>query len=350
MADTQHELISVDVKSHLPQTREQYLGLAQSPSRVIFVNVTSPNMTYDHLLMREPSILHLFTLKGEKWDPLFIVDNSASLTNVWDCMEVLRLRAVKAEDPSTVLRPTTERVGSPSLYEQQVSMWMTVVVNVCNMKKPIPNMDHIRQSGMSRMLPSIFVHCTCAYLDVLTKRSALSESQTLTVSLLRRYLKVYLADLAEVREKDNDARIDVGNNDGNDDGNDDVRRRGWETLNATASHPDRTERCNLCDDAIDESFWNVTSCPSGHKLSRCSVTLLQITSLEYLVCPICRQIFHSCLEEVYEEPRCHFCDVPVLFNEYAIDVEESELYGRNWSRANIALLSKEQDTEELNEK
>ncbi|XP_014488626.1 PREDICTED: uncharacterized protein LOC106751890 isoform X2 [Dinoponera quadriceps] len=337
------ELVLTNITTHLPQTRVQYLGLAHSPNKVMFVNITSPSMSFDHLVVKEPSTIHVFALKSV--DPLPIVNNSTSLTNIWDCMEMLRVKAAKAEDPSTVLCTTTTTEKPESLHNLRVSMWMTVMMNVCKVKKPIPNIDHIRQSKISRELPLIYVHFACAYLDNLTKKgsrkrkSILSNDQKIAIGLLRKYLNIYLTN------EDND--------DEEDERDEKARRCARETLKATASCITMMEKCNLCCETINELSRDVTSCPSGHKLPRCAITLLQITSLEYRVCRICGQMFHSCLEQVSQEPCCQFCDVPLLYNEYALDVEGSELYGKNLSqlRVNIVESSKEQQyPEESHEK
>lgn len=286
---------------------------------------------YDHLVMREPSIMRIFTLKGAICDPLSIINNSANLISIWDCMEVLRLKASKAEDPSMVLCPITENLESLSLYNLQLSMWMTVMINVCTTKKPIPNMDHIQECKMTQALPLIFLYSACAYLDNSTKKNTMSKNQTLAVSLLRRYLEVYLADGDEEKEAI-------------------AYRRARDTMNATASCPNQMEKCNLCGEVIDE-LWNVKSCPRGHKLPRCTTTLLQVTLLDYYVCSICTRIFHPCLKEMYEEPQCQFCDMPILRNFHAFDIEESKLYGRNLSRQRIVDTesSRELNSEESHE-
>ncbi|EZA57652.1 hypothetical protein DMN91_003070 [Ooceraea biroi] len=321
------ELISINVKSHLPQTHVQYLGLARSPNKVIFLNITSPNMIYDHLVMREPSTMHIFSLKGTTWDPLFIINNSTDLANVWDCMEVLRLKAVKAEDSTTVLCPSPQTLESSSLYSLQVSMWMTIMTTVSTTKKTISNINHVKEGKMTQALPLISVHSTCRYLDCLTEKDALSEENLLAVSLLRNYLKMYLAS-------------ENGKSEGT------VHRRARKALSAVASYPDRVETCNLCNETINEP-WNAKSCPRGHKLPRCTTTLLQVTSLEYRVCPICGQLFHRCLEEVYEEPRCQLCDVPILHNPYAFDVDQYKFYGTNLSRLHVNVAESSREPEEL---
>lgn len=332
--DTQsNDLVYINIKNHLPQTRVQYFGLAHSPNKVIFVNITSPNTVYDHLVTREPSIVHMFTLRGI-CDPLSIINNSANLGSIWDCMEVLRLKAAKAKDPCTVLCPIPKKLESLSLYKLQVSMWMTVIMNVCTTKKPMPNIDHIRESNITA-LPLIFVHSACTYLENLLEKNILSETQIFTVFLLRKYLEIY-----EGVPSTEDSK------------NEKINQRIRDILNKTTFYSNQIEKCNLCNETID-GMWHVRECPRGHKLPRCCMTLLQIMLLEYRVCPICGQIFHPCLEDVYEEPQCQFCDVPVLRSSYDFDAKNSKLYGRNLSLpriSDIAELSKDPESEEPSDK
>lgn len=288
-------------------------------------------MVYDHLVTREPSIMHIFTLKDTIYDPLSIINNSINLGSIWDCMEILRLKATKAANPCTVLCPILKKLESLSFCKLQISMWMTIMMNVCTTKKPIPNMDHIREYKITQALPLIFVHSACAYLENSMKKSILSEDQTLAISLLKRYLEIY-----QGVQTDEDTKTE------------EIADRIRKILNATIFYSNQIEKCNLCGEVID-GMWHVKSCPQGHKLSRCCMTLLQITLLEYRICPICGQIFHPCLEDMYEEPQCLFCDVPILRNSYDFDPENLELYGKNLSLPRITDIAESSRDPELEE-
>ncbi|KYN00857.1 PREDICTED: uncharacterized protein LOC108775552 [Cyphomyrmex costatus] len=324
-----NDLVSINVKSHLPQTRVQYLGLAHSLNRVIFVNITSPNTVYDHLVIREPSIIHIFTLK-DVCNPLSTIRKSKKLGNVWDCMEILRLKALKAKNPCNIFSPIPKNLELLSLYKLQVSMWMTVMKTVCTTKKPIPNMDHIRESKITEALPLIFLHSACTYLENLINKDILSENETFAIFLLRRYLEIYQGIPSD------------------EDSNKLTTKRIRKILNTTTFYSNQIEKCNLCGEIID-GMWHVRACPQGHKLPRCCMTLLQIKLLEYRVCPICGQIFHPCLEDIYKEPQCQFCNVPILRNSYDFDVENSELYGKNLSLPIIADITAESRNPESEE-
>jgi len=150
-----------DIKNHLPQTHVQYLGLAYSPNKVMFINITSPNTIYDHLVTKEPSTMHIFALKGAIQDPLLIINNSTNLKSVWDCLEVLRIKAAKAENPSMILCQIPKKLEFSSLYDLQLSMWTTVMINVCTTKTQMLNMNHIKEGKIANALPLIYIHSIC---------------------------------------------------------------------------------------------------------------------------------------------------------------------------------------------
>lgn len=325
-----NDLICIDMKNNLPQTRVQYLGLAYSPNKAMLINITSLSTVYDHLVVREPSTMHVFVLKDAIQDLLVVINNSINLISVWDCLEVLRIKAAKAEDPSIILRRIPEKLESSSLYDLQLSMWSAIMINVCTTKPQTNlNMNHIKEGKIANAFPLVYIHSICTYIDKTMKKSKLSVDQIHAVSLLKKYLSVYLEN--------------------QDEKNKNVHQRIREILNKITSHPNQIEKCNLCDDVIDE-FWNTRSCSKGHKLPRCNLTLLQITSLEYRECSICGQIFHSCLEETYEELQCPFCDTFLLRNSYTFDIEESKLYGRNLSQLRVNITEMRDDLEEQPER
>lgn len=318
IVDTQSDTLnSINIKNHLPQLHVQYLGLAHSPNKAMVTIVTSPTMTYDHLIVREPSVMLVFALK-ELSNPLSIIKNSTSLSSVWDCLEVLKLKAVNADDPKTIFSSIPEEL-SLSLYDLQLSMWRAIMINVCTTKKSISRIDQISENNIKKLISLVFVRSACTYLESLIRKKELSTDETLAITLLRNYIEIYVKD-----EKNENI----------------VQKHAREILKAVATYPNETEKCHLCSESIEE-LWKSSSCPNGHKLSRCSMTLLQV-QWEYRVCPLCDRIFHPCLEAVYEELRCQYCDVPLLHNLHALNLEP---YGRNLSqlRPNADESSKEVD-------
>ncbi|XP_047365203.1 uncharacterized protein LOC124955181 isoform X1 [Vespa velutina] len=327
--DTQeNNLKSISIKHKLPQTRVQYLGLACSPNRTMLVCITSPNSTYDHLITREPSVLYILSLDGEEWDPINIIKNYKDINSnfPWDCFELIRLKAAKVSDPMIVLPKMSQNLESLKLYELRISMWLSLITEVLTKKKMIQRIENIGEIAEAQ--PLIFVHCACAYLNRLTNKKHLSKDQELSASLLRMYLEIYLAG-EDTEEETSTTQY--------------VRQ----ALNKTSHFKLKVESCNLCGQIINDLSWNTTKCPLGHKLPRCALTLLQITTVQYRSCPICGQLYHLCLDEEYEEVRCLFCNIPVLYDSRVLDIQNSELYTRNLSKPQVSLveLTQNQDSE-----
>ncbi|XP_043676674.1 uncharacterized protein LOC122633158 [Vespula pensylvanica] len=324
----ENNLKSISIKHKLPQTRVQYLGLACSPNRTMLVCVTSPNSTYDHLITREPSVLYILSLDGEEWEPINIIKNYKHINSnfPWDCLELIRLKAAKVSDPMIILPKVPQNLESLKLYELRISMWLSLITEVLTKKKMIQRIENIGEIAEAQ--PLIFIHCVCAYLDRLTNKTHLSNDQELSASLLRMCLEIYLAgeDTEEETVTTQYAR---------------------EALNKTSHFKLKVESCNLCGQIISDLSWNTTKCPSGHKLPRCALTLLQITTVQYRSCPICGQLYHLCLDEEYEEVRCLFCNIPVLYDSRVVDIQNSELYARNLSKPQVSLveLTQNQDSE-----
>ncbi|KAK2580547.1 hypothetical protein KPH14_007680 [Odynerus spinipes] len=325
----ENNLKSIPMKHNLPQTRVQYLGVACSPNRTMLTIVTSPNSTYDHLIIREPSILYILSLDGEEWNPLNIIKRhrNANSSLPWDCLELIRLKAAKISDPMLVLPEKLPNLESLQLYELRISLWLSLITEVLTKRKVIQRIENI-EGEIAEAQPLIFVYCACAYLNRLINKTNLSEDQELSASLLKMYLEIYLAgeDIEEETAISQYAR---------------------ETLNKTSHFKLKVESCNLCGQVISELSWNATKCPSGHKLPRCALTLLQITTIQYRSCSICGQLYHPCLDQEYEEIRCLFCNVPVLYDSRVLDIQNSELYTKNLSKPQVSLveLTQNQDSE-----
>ena len=292
--DTRNDqFLKTKVKTGLSQTRVRYLGIAHSLSCAMFINVTAPNTLYDHLVMKEPSKMCIFRMKSE--NPLDILQRSKRprFEQLWDLLEVIRIRAIKAVDSETALPKMPPNLEFLSLYELRIAMWISVIMEICEKKKVISGIGSIA-GEISEVQPLIFIHTACNYLELLQSKSSLLEEQKLSMNLLRMYLEVYLAG-----EENEEASP--------------LSRRARDVLKKISRFAlSNIESCNLCGEAINDLSWKVTKCPRGHILPRCAITLLQITNTEYRMCPICGLLFHPCLDQEFEETRCLFCDVPAV--------------------------------------
>ncbi|XP_043257359.1 uncharacterized protein LOC122400143 [Colletes gigas] len=316
----ENNFLKIEVKNGLQQAHVRYLGLAHSSSYVIFVNITSPNTLYDHLVIKEPSKIHMFCLKSEDWDPLFVLHKNKKVRfeQLWDCLEIIRMKATKAAEPASVLPKVSSNLEYLSLHELRIAMWISVIMEICEKKKIIQGIGSIA-GEISEVQPLIFVHSACNYLEQLENKFSLLEEHKVSINLLRMYLEVYLAG------EENEEVTPLS-------------KRVKDILQKVLKFSSNiVESCNLCGEMINDLSWKVTKCTQGHILPRCAITLLQITTVHYRMCQICGLIFHPCLDHVFQETRCLFCDVPaiqenrVLNSKSYISIEKSLSRQQNYT-------------------
>lgn len=293
----ENEKINVElIKTDLPKLYSQYLGLSQSYNKVLFATVTSPNSMYDHLVVREPSIFHVFCIDSEKFNPLTILkqNTTKTLLNHWDCFMVIGLKLFKNLISVNTIDKTPINFESLPVYELRVLMWLLVLADVYKRKKSLFDFLNVSEE-LLEIRSLITIYTSSSYLMMIGTKTCKSHEQRLCTRFLRTYLEIYIAGEDEELEMP-------------------VCQSADRALKFTCKvEVSGSEVCNLCKNVIVDLPWKTEKCPTGHKLPRCAITFLQITSVRYRSCSICKQIFHSCLDEEYPEgPKCLFCDIPVL--------------------------------------
>nr|CAD7431178.1 unnamed protein product [Timema monikensis] len=59
-----------------------------------------------------------------------------------------------------------------------------------------------------------------------------------------------------------------------------------------------------------------TSCPAGHLLPRCSLTMRQCSIVPYMVCTICSEVALSdVVVDSEDNPRCIYCETSFVIDE-----------------------------------
>ncbi|XP_051155751.1 uncharacterized protein LOC127278203 [Leptopilina boulardi] len=284
------------IKTDLPKSYSQYLGLSHSYNKVLFATVTSPNTMYDHLVVREPSTFHIFSIDGEKFNPLEILkqNKTNSLLNYWDCFMVIGLKLIKNLITVNSIDKIPKHFESISVYELRVLMWLLVFADVYRRKKSLIDFSNVSDE-LLEIRSLITIYTSSSYLMAIGGKTQNSHEQRLCTRFLRTYLEIYIAGEEEELEMP-------------------VSQCADRALKFTCKvEVSGSEVCNLCKNVIVDLPWKTEKCPTGHKLPRCAITFLQITSVRYRSCPICKQIFHSSLDDEYPEgPKCLFCDIPVL--------------------------------------
>lgn len=284
------------IKTDLPQSYSQYLGLSNSYNKVLFATVTSPNSMYDHLVVREPSILHIFSINNLRQNPLMILNENEtnSLLNYWDCFMVIGLKLSKSLIPLSSIQKIPKNYESLPVYKLRVLMWLLVLADVHKRKKSLLDFSSVSDE-LLEIRSLITVYTASNFLMSIGGKPQSTHEQRLCARFLRTYLEIYIAgeegEIETLACKSADRALKLSCK---------VELYG-------------SEVCNLCKKVIADLPWKTEKCPTGHILPRCAISHLQITSVRYRSCPICKQIFHSCLDDEYPEgPKCLFCDIPVL--------------------------------------
>ncbi|XP_034940320.1 uncharacterized protein [Chelonus insularis] len=300
------KLTSEPVKHDLKTSKIQFLGIAVAPNHALFVNVTSPNCLYDHLINREPSSLQLFNLKGEKWDPWLLLNKKDScLYTHWNCLETIRIKASKELEPEKLLPSIPEDFKYMSVDHLRIIMWLTLITDVLKKKKILKKIDRVI-GEISKAQPLIFVHAASSHIIKLSQRKELSNSMRLSIHFLRLYLEEFLSS------KDKNIEGSV------------TKKLAEHAIDLTTKMElVRIESCSLCSEVITELPWKSSSCPKGHQLPRCALTLLHITCLKYRNCTVCGRIFHPSLDEIYDEVNCLYCDLPAVYDSRIANVYDN---------------------------
>ncbi|OXU26107.1 hypothetical protein TSAR_016781 [Trichomalopsis sarcophagae] len=300
-SQNQEELICTPIKLDVTKSFVQYLGLASSPNKVISTFITSPNTVFDHLISREPSTLCFFNIIDlPLFDPLDTLyrNKEESLLNYWDCLELIKVNAIKSNNPMEIIPRLTANLEFLSVYRMRIAYWIMTMAETLR-KKNVFDVNLKLAEEIEQCKTYIFLHSAANHLSRLAKRENLNNVQKLCMSLLRNHLDIWLA--GEEEEADTPLSEHVK-----------------EVLEATSQlYPTEQEKCNFCDVVITEPW--ALSCSKGHKLPRCALTCLQVTCTKYRTCLVCNEIFHPCLDEEFNEVRCLYCDLPATYKNRLLD-------------------------------
>ncbi|XP_011502170.1 PREDICTED: uncharacterized protein LOC105365651 [Ceratosolen solmsi marchali] len=313
----EQKLICIPIKIDLLKNPVQYLGLANSPNKLLFTLVTSPSTMYDHLIHRDPSFIWFLSLFNvASLNPLDIMYQEKSLLNCWDCLELIKINALKYNDLQQILSDVEFNMESLSLHKLRIAYWIMIINE--NLKKKNFVEDTFKLSEEIEQAKSyIFLHSASNYLNQLALQENLNETQTLSMNLLRSHLEIWFAGEEDEEETQLSQYIK-------------------QTLESTKQfNLMKQENCNLCKDKIVEPW--ASSCSMGHELPRCAITRLQITCIKFRICVVCQEIFHPCLNIEMNDVRCLFCDLPAIYKNQLTNLS-LQTSKKNLSKKQVAMI------------
>lgn len=290
--ENDEEFICKPIKMNAVKNNVQYLGLASSLNKMLYIFITSPSIIYDHLIIREPSDLFFFSVFNlPTLNPVEFLYKQKSLSKAWDCLELIKIYALKYSELPKILPKIEMNIELLSLHELRIAFWIMIISetvknkNCSDSQKPHEDIE----KGRSH----IFLYSAVEQLNRLALQGSLTEIQKLSTSLIRNHLDIWLAGEEEEAETELSEMVK-------------------QALEVTSKFDlIEQERCNYCNSIIVEPWAAV--CSEGHKLPRCAITCLQVTCLKFRTCTICEEIFHPCLDEEMDEVICPYCDKPALY-------------------------------------
>ena len=310
------------------KTNVQYLGLASSTNKILFAFITSPSVMYDHLINREPSCVYFCTFHNvPPLDPLNILyfNKEQSLLRHWDCLNLIKVNALKYNNLQQMLPRVSVDLESLSLYKLRIAFWILTINE--NTKKRNPKENLRAPEEIQQYKFYIFLLTALDYLSYLSKKESLSEIQKLSMRLLTNHLEVWLAGEDDEEEAETPLLKYVR-----------------KVLQATSKFDlTEQEKCSLCGQIITEPW--ASSCPIGHKLPRCAITCLQVTQMRFRTCLICQEIFHPCLDAEMSEVKCLYCDLPAV-HKYQLPDSEVQASKKNLSKRPVIATIKDSKEEE----
>uniref|UniRef100_A0A1B6CKU8 Transcription factor IIIC 90kDa subunit N-terminal domain-containing protein n=1 Tax=Clastoptera arizonana TaxID=38151 RepID=A0A1B6CKU8_9HEMI len=266
------QLTSQQVDNNFNLSHMACYGASLSRNKVICGIVLSANQAFDHLILRDPSQIILGTLP-EIVKPLsFLQTSNESLCTMWDFLEVLRVQTIQKtfvpeiESKRAVL--DTLSVGKLTLL-----LWMISF-------KLAAEEDELKLSRLKNLRNEVeILVLSCHFF----KRTAilLSLENTLTLFQLQSLglIKKWLQNLSNLDAEYSSTLTTASSL--------------LEQVQGIQNIPS-IELCSICNSEIpllNDHYYSL--CVNGHKIPRCSLSLIQCNEVPYFICGQCGVLAHS---------------------------------------------------------
>ncbi|XP_021915507.1 uncharacterized protein LOC110827800 isoform X2 [Zootermopsis nevadensis] len=271
------------VLSSFKVPKSAYYGIAASSNKAIFCLVTSFCVLFDHLIQRDPTQLTFFKL-CDLVDPyaLLLSNESQSLRQYWDCLEIIRLQGPP-------FRKLSDRLDDLSTYQLKMQFWLYRFSVVQGDVEENPERHMALKEELKRAEQLILNRHACVRASELMRQDCLTSEDQQSLSLLLSWLQKVNVEMSGEGPTYTMAK--------------DVLRRASKFQYLMDS-----EHCSICDQKCDR-IENPTEsqCPAGHSLPRCCHSLLQCSDVPFWICRVCHSISRA-NSGLLEAPVCVFCD------------------------------------------
>ncbi|XP_075237887.1 uncharacterized protein LOC142334089 isoform X1 [Lycorma delicatula] len=296
-------------------------GFSLSKNKVMGVAVLSVSSGYDHNILREPSSMLLFSL-SEINEPLkLLLFKPERVDHIWDCFEVVRWQILNKVITYTLPANLQSVLDTMELKQLIITMWLTKFLAISaendeteegegddgNINKDKSNSLMSTFEEIEELVFSSNIFKRCATL--ITNFTILSPFDKESLALMRNWLDHLILSLPEshITTRSSASTLLEEIND-------------YITTNSITLP--EFEKCCICQNQVPcLTGFKTSHCLKGHKVNRCSLSLVQCSFERIYRCERCGAIAHqNAITE--EDNSCIFCDGILKMDNRLLDLSE----------------------------
>ncbi|XP_046678745.1 uncharacterized protein LOC124366330 isoform X2 [Homalodisca vitripennis] len=266
-------LASDKVESYINISHMGCYGLNTTRNRVICFILLSVNQSYDHLRLREPTQVVVCSLSGLLEPQTVLQEPHRPISQLWDCLELLRVQMLQKTVVSEV---TYTRSSLDNMTIDQLTStlwWLTFATAAEDDEQKHSSLLQLR-SEVEMLVTSCHFFKRIALL-MGSSPDSFSDFQLQSLGILSRWL-TKLQDLPE----EFSTTLITG-------------KTLLQQLKTLKNVVPSTEICSICSNEVSELrelFYS--ECSEGHRVPRCSLSLVQCCQLPYFICAQCGALAH----------------------------------------------------------
>ncbi|XP_054286024.1 uncharacterized protein LOC129002332 isoform X1 [Macrosteles quadrilineatus] len=274
-SDGSLNMLTEPVESYINVSHMGCYGLNLTLNNVICFILLSVNQSYDHLRLREPTQVVICSVTGFK-EPLKIIqDTHKPISELWDCLELLRVQTLQKtlESEMTYSR---EVLDNMSVDQLTIALWrITFAATV--------EEDEAKQKALLSLRGDVeLLVVSCHFFKRIASLlsspvNSLSPFQINSLGLVTKWLRWLQSMPSEFSTTLITARTLL------------------QQLEALEAILPKEELCAICGTIVPmlaSSKLFMSECEKEHQIPRCSLSLMQCCQLPYYICAQCGALAH----------------------------------------------------------
>uniref|UniRef100_A0A1B6MNN9 Transcription factor IIIC 90kDa subunit N-terminal domain-containing protein n=1 Tax=Graphocephala atropunctata TaxID=36148 RepID=A0A1B6MNN9_9HEMI len=271
--DGKLKLGSDNVESYINISHMGCYGFNTTRNRVICFILLSVNQSYDHLRLREPTQVVVCSLSGQLEPQTVLQEPHRPISQLWDCLELLRVQMLQ-KTVVAQLSYTRSALDNMTIDQLTSTLWWLTFATASED-------DEQKHSSLSQLRCEVEMLVTsCHFFKRISTLlgsppDSLSTFQLQSLGLLHKWL----TKLQNLPEEFATTLI--------------TGKTLLQQLEALEHKVPSKEFCSICGNEVSELrelFYS--ECSEGHRLPRCSLSLVQCCQLPYFICAQCGALAH----------------------------------------------------------